>query len=342
MEPAFLADLVGHFADPKLGFVQTPQDYRDGAERGRYGRALYLAYQYFFSMSMASRNERDAIIYAGTMGLIRRSALAQVGGWDEWCITEDAELSLRLLDAGWSSLYVPQSYGRGIMPMDYAGLRRQRFRWAFGGMQILRLHWRKLVGIGGSGLSFAQRMFYLTGWLQWMNDALALGFALVLLAGAAALMTGPGLVLQPLAGATIVIPGLFIVFAVFRFLWGFRLRSGCRWREAVEAFSVLLGLTGVVALACVRGLFSRRGVFLRTPKTGAVPRLHETFRAVRWELVLGAACLAAAAGLLASHAVLPVRLLGAGLLVWKTVTFWSAGVSALWDWRERTRRVLAG
>jgi hypothetical protein len=38
--------------------------------------------------------------------LIRRVALDELGGWDEGCITEDAELSLRLLRAGWSGLHV--------------------------------------------------------------------------------------------------------------------------------------------------------------------------------------------------------------------------------------------
>lgn len=337
VEPEFLRDLAGHFADPACGFVQTPQDYRDGDGRGRYGRALYLAYQYFFSMSMASRNERNAIIYAGTMGLIRRRAIEEAGGWDEWCITEDAEVSLRLLDAGWTSHFVDRSYGRGIMPLDYAGLRRQRFRWAFGGMQILRLHWRKLFGLAPGGLTVAQRVFYLTGWLQWLNDALALAFALLLLIGAAAVVAGGGLLLQPLAGAAITIPLFFVFFAVFRFLWGFRVRSACSWREAIGAFTVLLGLTTVVALACARGMVARGGVFLRTPKSGARPALGDTLRLVRWEVGLGVLCLTAAALVAAAPMPVPVRLLGGSLLTWKTVTFWSAGVSAVWDWHAARR-----
>src|SRR6185437_12963159 len=48
-------------------------------------------------VSLPSRNEHDGAIFAGTMGLIRRVALDELGGWDEWVITEDAELSLRLL-----------------------------------------------------------------------------------------------------------------------------------------------------------------------------------------------------------------------------------------------------
>jgi len=36
------------------------------------------------------------------MGIIRRKAIEDLGGWDQWCITEDAELSLRMLRAGWT------------------------------------------------------------------------------------------------------------------------------------------------------------------------------------------------------------------------------------------------
>jgi cellulose synthase/poly-beta-1,6-N-acetylglucosamine synthase-like glycosyltransferase len=96
---------------------------------------LYDAYSYFFSTSMPSRNERDSIIFAGTMGLLRRSVLESLGGWDEWCITEDAEASLRMLRAGYSGLFLPRSYGQGIMPLTFAALKSQPFRWCFGGMQ---------------------------------------------------------------------------------------------------------------------------------------------------------------------------------------------------------------
>lgn len=54
-------------ADPGLGFVQTPQDYRDW-EQAAYYRRLYYSYLYFFSVSQASRNERDGPIFGGTKG----------------------------------------------------------------------------------------------------------------------------------------------------------------------------------------------------------------------------------------------------------------------------------
>ncbi|MGZ4438063.1 MAG: glycosyltransferase [Nocardioidaceae bacterium] len=143
-EPDFLARCTGYFADERLGFLQTPQDYRDW-EHAPYFRRLYHSYDYFFSVSQRSRNERDGAIFGGTMGLIRRAALEQVGGWDEWCITEDAELSLRMLRAGWQGRHVTETFGRGLMPLTFEALKRQRFRWCFGGVQILRMHGRSLL-----------------------------------------------------------------------------------------------------------------------------------------------------------------------------------------------------
>ena len=144
IEPGFLRGCAPAFAEPWVGFIQAPQDYRDW-ETAPYYRRLYYSYKYFFAISQPSRNEHDGAIFAGTMGLIRRVALEQLGGWDEWCITEDAELSLRLLRAGWHGLHIDQTWGRGIMPLTFEGLKGQRYRWCFGGIQILRMHWRSLI-----------------------------------------------------------------------------------------------------------------------------------------------------------------------------------------------------
>ncbi len=194
VEPNYLRDLVGLFRDPEVAFVQTPQDSRDFEASDVYAKACYDAYRYFFRISMATRNEHNGIIFAGTMGLVRRDVLERTGGWDEWCITEDAELSLRVLNEGRRGLYVDRTYGRGLMPLDYEGLKKQRFRWAFGGMQILRLHWRKLLprwagGEPNSGLSWAQKAAYLNGGLQWLNDPMTLAFTAILFIGVSALFS---------------------------------------------------------------------------------------------------------------------------------------------------------
>jgi cellulose synthase/poly-beta-1,6-N-acetylglucosamine synthase-like glycosyltransferase len=44
---------------------------------------MYYSYEYFFEVPMPVRNERNAIIFSGTMGLIRKSVLQKIGGWSE-------------------------------------------------------------------------------------------------------------------------------------------------------------------------------------------------------------------------------------------------------------------
>src|SRR5207249_8653919 len=115
----YLQSTVGYFKDPRVAFVQAPQDYRE-YQGDAYLTACYDAYRYFFSTTMPSRNQRNSIIFAGTMGLLRMELLQKMGGWNEWCITEDAETSLRLLKAGYDGVYVARSFGTGIMPLTFA------------------------------------------------------------------------------------------------------------------------------------------------------------------------------------------------------------------------------
>lgn len=331
VEPNFLKDLTGHFEDPAVAFVQSPQDYRDGQNRGRYGRALYLAFMYFFQVSMPSRNESNSIIYAGTMGLIRKSALQEVGGWSEWCITEDAELSLRLLAAGHKSVFIRETFGRGLMPLDLAGLKKQRFRWAFGGMQLLRMHFGELLD-PRSRLSFAQRFGFLNGGLQWLNDLLAILYTIVLFIGTASLVFSGSFFSHALTQGILIISPLFLFLSIIRFLWAFRVQNRCSWREAADAMSVLIGLTWVVGLACIRGLFSKEGVFLRTPKQSAKPSLSDAFKVVRIEGLLAFICLAGAAGILATgNGLTLARGITVGLLLWQAATFLAAVRLSAWS-----------
>jgi Glycosyltransferase like family 2 len=348
VDPAYLRRVVGYFADPDIAFVQTPQDYRE--YRGdAYLTACYDAYKYFFVTSMPARNERNSIIFAGTMGLLRRSALERLGGWDEWTITEDAETSLRLLRAGWSGWFVGEPFGRGVMPLTFAALKSQRFRWCFGGMQILRKHWRELLPWDrhpGNRLSVAQRVDYLLGGLQWLNDLVQLGFTVVLLATMALLATTGRLALRPLLGVAVLLPATLLTSGLVRALWALRRSTGIGPRRALLAFANWLSLSWTVALACVQGLVRSQGVFLRTPKQADGSRLVNALWAARAETLLAVA-LWGGAGLLAARGRPGPLLLG--LLIWQGAVYASAPfmawlslhtrLSAQLERRRRTERL---
>ena len=188
VHPQWLRNTIGYFDDPSVAFMQTSQHYREWRDNP-YLRGLFYSFRYFFDITLIARSHRNAIIFCGTMGLIRRSAFNQIGGWNEQCITEDAEASLRMLGAGYRGVYDAAAYGEGLMPLDFDGLeKKQRFRWALGGIQILKLHWREMVPFARHRmrLSVAQRIHYLLGSVQWFAEVLTATFTVLLLATALA------------------------------------------------------------------------------------------------------------------------------------------------------------
>src|SRR6266566_277567 len=346
IEPGFLRRCAPVFAEPWVGFVQSPQDYR-GWQHAPYYRRLYYSYKYFFAVSQPSRNEHDGAIFAGTMGLIRRVALEQLGGWDEWCITEDAEISLRLLRAGWHGLHVDQTWGRGIMPLTFEALKGQRYRWCFGGIQIIRMHWRSLIPGRRSRenhLTSGQRWAYLAGGLQWYGDLLGLVFFVFLLAGAVNLASGGGELfrkLTPFLLATVpVLVGLGLIRAVALLRRG----TGAHWRDALGAFFIWQSTSLVVARASVLGLFARKAAFLRTPKTSERAKWWEALRANWAESTLAVLGLAGI-GLAVSQLTRLAAPLLAAMLVFPTLGYaaapfnsWAAQRASLPQWLRDRRR----
>src|SRR4029077_6384259 len=102
--PDWLSEIVPIFADPKVGLIQAPQDHRDG-DRSVMHHAMQGEYAGFFDIGMVQRNEKNAIIVHGTMCLIRRTALADAGGWSSDTICEDSDLGLCIMERGWLTHY---------------------------------------------------------------------------------------------------------------------------------------------------------------------------------------------------------------------------------------------
>jgi cellulose synthase/poly-beta-1,6-N-acetylglucosamine synthase-like glycosyltransferase len=166
--PLFLKTLVGYFEDPKMGFVQTPHDYR-GYKDNNFLTNCYFEYELFFRTQMVSLNERNAGITVGTMCLIKKTALIEAGGWSEWCLTEDSELAIRIHALGYTSVYTKTSLGKGLIPESFEGYKKQRFRWTAGPIQELKHHLRLLSPFADesqSALSFTQRVEHLVHGLQ--------------------------------------------------------------------------------------------------------------------------------------------------------------------------------
>jgi len=284
VEPNWLSDLIGAFENPKMAIVQSPQDYRDHDDNA-FKSMCFAEYRGFFEIGMVTRNERNAIIQHGTMTLVRRTALEEVGGWGEWCITEDAELGLRIFEAGYEAMYLSYSYGRGLMPDTFIDYKKQRFRWAYGAMQILRRHTRDLFSNRGSRLTNGQRYHFLAGWLPWVADGFNLVFNFAAIAWTIAMILSPTQIDAPLMMFSVLPLSLF-VFKLSKMVYLYRSRVKANLRQTFAAAVAGLALSHTVGLATLRGLFTDDMPFVRTPKCARPSAVLQALTAVREELLM--------------------------------------------------------
>ncbi len=216
----WLKDLAPLFADPNVGLVQAPQDHRD-ADRSAMHVAMNGEYAGFFDIGMVQRNEHNAIVTHGTMCLMRRSALIAAGNWSSDTICEDTDLGLTILELGWTSHYTNRRYGHGLLPDSYQAYKRQRDRWAYGGFQIMKKHWRRFLP-GASRLTRDQKREFLLGWMSWLG-AESVGVLVAILN----LIWVPFVVVLGIAipDKVLTIP-ILAAFAVagLHFVWLYRLR----------------------------------------------------------------------------------------------------------------------
>ena len=291
----WLRELVPQFKEPKIGIVQAPQDYRDGTENA-FKAMCYAEYRGFFFIGMVTRNERNAIIQHGTMTLIRRSVLESIDGWSEWCITEDAELGLRIFEKGYEALYISRTYGRGLMPDTFADYKKQRHRWAFGAMQILRRHLSLLLSRNGSGLRYGQRYHFIAGWLPWLADGVNLFFNLAALLWSFAMIVDP-LKFDPPLVIFSILPLALFAFKLGKMFYLYRTRVNATLTQTLAASAAGLALSHTIAKAMVSGLISRDKPFFRTPKMAGASLLTRALTASLEEILLLAALLSAASAI---------------------------------------------
>jgi exo-beta-1,3-glucanase (GH17 family)/cellulose synthase/poly-beta-1,6-N-acetylglucosamine synthase-like glycosyltransferase len=293
VHPDWLKDLVPVFGDAKVGLVQAPQDHRDSA-RSVMHHAMNGEYSGFFDIGMVQRNEANAIIVHGTMCLIRRAALEAAGGWSSDTIVEDTDLGLSILELGWLAHYTNRRYGHGLLPDNFLAYKRQRHRWAYGGFQILKKHWRVLLP-GSTGLQREQKREFALGWLNWLGaEALGVLVALLNLVWAGLFLASQREAFRDtLIGNAIAIPDAVLMLPILaafavsltHFVALYRLRVAVPLGQMLGALFAAMSVQWTVARAVGFGLVKDHLPFVRTAKGSS--RRSADFPAF-WEGVIAA------------------------------------------------------
>jgi exo-beta-1,3-glucanase (GH17 family)/cellulose synthase/poly-beta-1,6-N-acetylglucosamine synthase-like glycosyltransferase len=325
VQPDWLKDLVPVFADPRVGLVQAPQDHRDG-NRSLMHYIMNGEYAGFFDIGMVQRNEANAIIVHGTMCLVRRAAMDMAGGWAGDTICEDTDLGLAIIEHGWLTHYSNHRYGYGLLPDTYEAFKKQRHRWAYGGFQIVKKHWRRFLP-GASRMLPDQRREFALGWLNWLG-AESLGVLVAIL----------NLIWVPIvAFADIAIPDKILtlpiiatfVVSLVHFTVLYRLRVPVKWGQMLGAMIAAMSVQWTVSRAVANGLITEHLAFARTSK-GGFSLVSVEFQAF-WEAVIGVLLLVGAAVLVVTNNFKEVReiYIFAAVLVLESLPFLSAVAIAI-------------
>jgi cellulose synthase/poly-beta-1,6-N-acetylglucosamine synthase-like glycosyltransferase len=134
-----IMNLVPHFANPKIGAV---------AGNAKVGNRVNLWTRWQALEYITSQNfERRALdlfdvvmVVPGAIGAWRTDAVKKGGGYHSNTVAEDADLTMNLLEQGYSVIYEDRSLAFTEAPVNADGLMRQRFRWSFGILQAVFKH----------------------------------------------------------------------------------------------------------------------------------------------------------------------------------------------------------
>jgi cellulose synthase (UDP-forming) len=186
--PGFLDRTLGYFSDPKVAFVQTPQEFYNFDSYQHMGsnrsHDSWSEHSLFYRVIQRGRDRYNAAMMCGCAAVLRRKALDSIGGIATGTVTEDMHTSLRLHAQGWTSVFHPETLSAGIAPHDATSFRRQRLRWAQGAIQVMK---KERLFIGRGGLSAFQRMAYLLHVSTYFES---LRYAFIYLVSAVALFYG--------------------------------------------------------------------------------------------------------------------------------------------------------
>jgi cellulose synthase/poly-beta-1,6-N-acetylglucosamine synthase-like glycosyltransferase len=203
----FLTALLPYFDDPKLAFVQSPQDFYNlesfEHQRRRNGE-IFNEEAVFYRVIAPAKNRWSAPFWCGTCAMIRVEALRSVGGVSTDSVTEDIHTTIRMFRTGWTGAYHNEVLARGLAPDDAAGYLLQRNRWALGAMQVLR----RENPLTSSGLAVGQRLAFMTTLFGWFDSWRTLTYILIplaVVATGAVPIDAPGEVFAPVFVATLAI-----------------------------------------------------------------------------------------------------------------------------------------
>jgi len=165
VESDAIAELVKPLADARVGAVAG--NVKVGNRWSVLGVFQHLEYVMGINLDRRFFDEIDAIsVVPGALGAFRRESLEAVGGFPTDTLAEDADLTVAIGERGFHVRHAPYALAWTEVPTAIGALRRQRFRWTYGTLQVLWKHRgapvrRGATNVGRLGLPYLLVFGYL-------------------------------------------------------------------------------------------------------------------------------------------------------------------------------------
>jgi len=171
--PSFLDRVLGHFDDPRIGYVQVVQAYYNQSRSFTARAAAEQTYS-FYGPTQMGLHGHGASVAIGANCTFRRAALESIRGHGVG-LAEDLVTAIRLHAAGWKSVYLPEVVSRGLVPEDIGSFYRQQLKWSRGVYEVL---FSELPAAFWT-LSWRQRLSYATIGSYYLFGATTLAYMLI-------------------------------------------------------------------------------------------------------------------------------------------------------------------
>ena len=261
-DPTALRRLVRHFRDPVVGAVMG----RCVIRNGRDSPMASTVFVDFLSGYLVNEYGRQALFelpaYGGANCAVRMSTLRGLGGWNPHTVTEDTDLTLRVLMAGQRVRYDLSAVDFEEAVVSAQRFWKQRYRWARGHQKCFRDYWRPLMR--SPHLSFVEKI---------ETTLFLLVYHVPLLSGIGLLLTVlrafgvgdlPVVALLPLSMLLFV--GPLAELSVGLLIGRVERRAAWRLLGFLPAFALSIWIT---SRAYVDGMLGRPYTWVKTSRSGA-------------------------------------------------------------------------
>ena len=138
MDSNAITKMLEQFDDPVVGAVAG--NVIVGNRKQRLALLQQLEYLYGFFFKRADSVFDSVYIIGGAAAAYRKTTLDAVRGFDHEVITEDIEMSMRILSHNFKTRFAADAVVYTEGPVDLKGLSKQRLRWKFGRLTTFHKH----------------------------------------------------------------------------------------------------------------------------------------------------------------------------------------------------------